>query len=135
MRSSSRRICPYSTCGPGSISDRNGSSSGGLPWPGAVLRPLHAALARAAEQVEVAVAVPVDDERVAVMARDPQRLVAGLDLLGLRLELALALPLEQVERAGEVADDQVEVAVAVPIDREGPRADVLDPVSPSPGLP
>src|SRR5262245_36534974 len=97
----------------------------GLALAGLVLRPVDAAVAGAAQQVQVPVAVPVDDERVAVVALDPQRRAAGRDQLGLGRELALALPLEPVERAGEVAHDQVEVAVAVPVDGEGPRADLL----------
>ena len=100
-------------------------SRGGLPGPGAILRPLDPALARAAHQVEVAVAVPVDHERVAVITVDLQGLAIGLDLFGLRRELAFALSLEEVERAGEVADDEIEVPVAVPVDRERAGADVL----------
>jgi hypothetical protein len=62
------------------------------------------------------------------MALDAQRLLAGLDDFGPGPELALALPLEPVERAGEVADDEVEVPVAVPIDRERPGKDVCNSV-------
>src|SRR5262249_5032887 len=101
-----------------------------LARTGAVLRPLHAALARSAQDVEVAVAIPIDHEWVAVIALDLQRLFAGFDLVGLGQELAVSLPVEEVERAGEIADDQVEVAVAVPVDRERSGADIVDPVIP-----
>ena len=99
-----------------------------LPRAGAILGPLHPALARAAQQVEVSIAVPVDHEGIAVMTLDLQGLITCLDLLRLRQELAFPLPLEEVERAGEVADDQIEMPVTVPVDREGAGADVLDPV-------
>ena len=46
-----------------------------LAWTGAVLSPLHAALAGPAQQVKVAIAVPIDDKGIAVMALDRQRLV------------------------------------------------------------
>src|SRR5258708_2283100 len=62
------------------------------------------------------------------MALNLQWLIAYLDLFRLRQELAFTLALEKVERAGKVADDQIEIPVAVPVNREGPRADVLDPV-------
>jgi hypothetical protein len=39
-----------------------------------------------------------------------------------------------VERTGHVADDEVEMPVAVPVGREGPGADVVDPVIPLAGL-
>src|SRR5215472_6368563 len=65
-----------------------GLQSRRLPGPGAILRPLHPALARSAQQVEVAVAVPVDHEGVAVMPLDLQGLMMGLDLLRSRQELA-----------------------------------------------
>src|SRR2546423_767688 len=63
--------------------------------------------------------------RVAVRPRDPQRRAARQDRFRLWRELALALPLEPVERAGEVTHHQVEVAVAVPVDGEGPGANLL----------
>src|SRR5438309_724862 len=56
---------------------------------------------------------------------DSQRHPAALDNFWFRLELTLALSLEPVESAGEVAHDQIEVTIAIPIDRKGPRADVL----------
>src|SRR5205823_5119396 len=87
-----------------------------LAFARAVSGPLHTAVARSTEQIEGTVAVPVDDERIAVMALDAQRHPAALDDFGLGPEPALALALEPVERAGEVAHDQVEVAVAVPVD-------------------
>src|SRR5262249_41758183 len=66
------------------------------------------------------VAVPVDDERIAMPALDSQRLPAGLDDFGFGPEPALALSLEPVERTGEVAHDQIEVTIAIPIDGERP---------------
>src|SRR5262245_36432600 len=102
-----------------------GLQSRRLPRSGAILRPLHPALARSAQQVEVAIAVPIDHEGVAVMTLDLQGLITGLDLVRLREELAVSLPLEEVERAGEVTDDEIEVPITVPVDREGPGADVL----------
>src|SRR5262249_55873057 len=88
--------------------------------------PLHTAAARSTEQIEGAILIPVDHERVAVIALDPQRLPTALDELRLGPKLPLALTLEPVERPGEVAHDEIEVAIAIPIDREGPRADFLD---------
>ena len=61
-------------------------------------------LARSAQDVEVAVVIPVDHEWVAVMALDLQRLIASLQLVRQREELAASLPLEEVEQAGEGAD-------------------------------
>ena len=102
-----------------------GLQSRWLPQPGAILRPLYPTLARSAQQVEVAIAVPVNHEGVAVIPLDFQGLTTGLDLLRDRRELAFSLPLEEVERAGEVTDDEIEVPVAIPVDREGPGANVL----------
>ena len=42
-----------------------------------------------------------------------------------RRKLAFALPLEEIEGAGEIADDQIEVTVTVPVHREGAGAGVL----------
>jgi hypothetical protein len=67
---------------------------------------LYPALARSAQQVEVAIAVPVDHEGVAVIPLDFQGLTTGLDLRRDRREHAFSLPLEEVERAGEVTDDE-----------------------------
>src|SRR5262245_1159717 len=96
-----------------------------LALAGDVLGPVDAAVGGPADEVEGAVAVDVHDERVAVGAGDLQRLAVRQDRLGLRGELALALALEPEERAREVADDQVELAVAVPVDREGAGADLV----------
>ena len=68
------------------------------------------------------------------MAFDYQRAIAGLHLFRLREELAAPLTLEEVELAGESADDQVKVTVAVPVDRERPGADIVDPVLALAGL-
>src|SRR5262249_1446895 len=46
----------------------------------------------------------------------------------LRRELALPLPFEPVESAGEVSHDQVQLPVAIPVDRERPRANLLGPL-------
>ena len=43
---------------------------GRLAGSGRVLRPLHAAVVRATEQIQVTVTIPVDDERIAVRALD-----------------------------------------------------------------
>ncbi len=43
----------------------------------------------------------------------------------MRQEFAFSLPFEEVECAGEIADDQIEVPVTIPVDREGAGADVL----------
>src|SRR5205814_8014625 len=51
-----------------------------------ILCPLHPALVRTAQQIEITVAVPVDDERVAVIV-DFQGLSIGLDLYGFRRKL------------------------------------------------
>src|SRR5579885_1427511 len=87
--------------------------------------PLHAAFARATDQIEGAVAIPVDDERIGVVALDPQGCAVALDDLGSGAELAFALSLEPVEPPREVAHHQIELTIAVPIHREGARADVL----------
>src|SRR5438309_4802027 len=73
-----------------------------LALGGLVPRPVDAAVAGPAHQVQASVAVQVDNERIAVRALDSQRRMAGLDQLRRRQELAIALPLEPVERAGEV---------------------------------
>src|SRR5207244_10566488 len=86
---------------------------------------LHTAVARATEQIEGAVPIPVDDERIAVIALNSQRHPAALDDFGFGPEPALALSLEPVERTGEVPHDQIEVTIAIPIDRKGSRADIL----------
>lgn len=68
------------------------------------------------------------------MALELQRPVAGLHFLRLGEELAASLTFEEVELAGEGADDQVEVTVSVLVDRERSGADVVDPVLPFAGL-
>src|SRR6478735_8517244 len=70
--------------------------------------------------------VPVDHEWVAVIADDLERTVVGSNQLALRLKFTLAFTLEQIERSGKVASDQIQVAVAVPIDGHGPSADDVD---------
>lgn len=49
----------------------------------------------------------------------------SVDRDGFRRKLALALPLEQIEGAGEIADDQIKPTVTVPVRREGAGAGVL----------
>src|SRR5581483_8731530 len=88
-----------------------------------VLGPLHTAVGRSTKQIERAVPIPVDNERIAVMAHNSQRLLAALDHFGFGPKLALALSLEPVERTREVAYDQIEMTIAIPIDRKGPGAD------------
>ena len=85
---------------------------------------MHPALVRAAQQVEVAVAVPVDHEGIAVII-DAQGLAIGLDFFGFWQELTFALPLEEIEGAGKIADDQIEVTVTVPVYSERAGAGVL----------
>src|SRR5205823_1082428 len=96
-----------------------------LALAGLVFRPVDAAVAGTAHQVQGPIAVPIDDKRVAVGALDSQGRAAGFDQLRLREELPLALPLEPVESAGEVPHDQVQMAVAVPVDGKRPRANLL----------
>src|SRR5262249_46246961 len=94
-----------------------------LASPGDIFGPLHAAVRRPAEQIEITVAIPVGDEWIAVMAFDSQGTLPRLHRFGFGFELAFPLSTEQVKRSVEVADDQIEVAVAVPVDGEWPGAD------------
>ncbi len=87
----------------------------------AVLRPVDAAVGAATQQVQGSVAVPVDDERVAVL----ERLAADHEHLRRRRELPLSLSLEPVEGASEVPHDQVQLPIAIPIDGERSRANLL----------
>ena len=87
-----------------------------------------AAGARPDEQVELAVAVPVGTERPGV-ALDLQRLAAGQDgsVLAELVGLRRALVRDERDGAADLADDQVEVAVAVPVDRVNGRRRAGDP--------
>ena len=87
--------------------------------------------------VQIAVAVPVDHERVAVVAYVTfQRAIAdttSLPASGGTLHALLTA--EQVELAGEVPTTRSRWNVAVPIDCEGSGADIVGPVSPLPSFP
>src|SRR5439155_8102597 len=69
---------------------------GRLALAGTVSGPLHPAGARSTDQIKGAVPIPVDDERIAVMALDAQRHPAAGDEFGFGPEPALALALEPV---------------------------------------
>src|SRR5262249_7358714 len=81
-----------------------------LPLAGTVLRAVDTAVGAAAQQVQSPVAIPVHDKRVAVSARQLQRLAVRHQQFRRRRELALALSLEPVEGAGEISHDQVQLA-------------------------
>src|SRR5262249_6886522 len=91
-----------------------------------VLRPLHTAFARSAEQIQIAVPVPVHDERIAMRPFD-------LDGQSLRFrrKFPVAFSREQIERSGKGADHEIELAISIPIHRERSRADVFGLVSPT----
>src|SRR5438067_934638 len=92
-----------------------------LPSSSNVFGPLNAAVIRAAENVEIAVAVPVDDKRIAVIAFNLEWGIARLHLFGHWVEFPFALAFEEIKRAKKVADNQIELAIAVPIDGKRPR--------------
>src|SRR5262249_54197100 len=89
---------------------------------------------RATQDVEIAVAVPIDHERIAVVPFDLERGVSRLYLDRHRSEFTAALSPEQMKRAREVARNQIQLSVVVPIDCKRARADIIDPVVPSPGF-
>jgi hypothetical protein len=64
---------------------------------GKVLGPIDTAAAGSTEQIQVTVGVPIDNERVAVRAFDPEWLFTSQNELWLRLKLALPFALEDVE--------------------------------------
>src|ERR1044072_7802059 len=73
--------------------------------------------------------IPVDHERRAVITADLERAAVDSDQLALRLKFTFTFALEEKERSSEVAGDQIQIAVAVPIDSHGPGAnDVYNPL-------
>src|SRR5262249_5507448 len=76
------------------------------------------AVAGADKQVDLPIAVPVTGKRPGVAVRDLDRFAAGHQLLLLAESILLlrALVGHEVNIAADVADEQVDQAVAVPID-------------------